>query len=166
MTGGLATLAAELTDATTALRRVTRRVLRGRVVQTPLPHAELELLVAVMESPGMGVADTARTLGLAPNTVSTLVGRLVETGLIERAEAPNDRRAAVLRPTAAGRARLRVWRRERADLLTHALARLDADDRRRIHAAVGALRNLADALQAHADEDDGAEDQAGGVSRA
>ena len=52
---------------------------------------------------------------------------------------PLDRRAAVLRPTAAGRARIKRWRRERADVMTHALARLDPDDRRRIRAAVGAL---------------------------
>jgi hypothetical protein len=33
--------------------------------------------------------------------------------------------------------------------MSHALARLDPDDRRRIRAAVGALRNLAEALQAN-----------------
>jgi DNA-binding MarR family transcriptional regulator len=125
---------------------------RRRLAQPGLPSAEVELLVAVVEAPGMGVAEVARSLGLAANTVSTLVGRLGQAGLIERTDDPTDRRAAVLRPTAAGRARIKRWRRERADVLTHALARLDPDDRRRIRAAVGALRNLAEALQANEDD--------------
>jgi DNA-binding MarR family transcriptional regulator len=150
--GGIEALAAELNDATTALRRVTRRVVRRRLAQPALPSAEVELLVAVIETPGIGVAEAARTLGLAANTVSTLVGRLVQAGFIERTDDPLDRRAAVLRPTAAGRSRIKRWRRERADVLSHALARLSPDDRRRIRAAVGALRNLSEVMQAHADE--------------
>ena len=46
----------------------------------------------------MGVAEAARSLGLAANTVSTLVGRLTVAGLIERTDDPADRRAAVLCP--------------------------------------------------------------------
>jgi DNA-binding MarR family transcriptional regulator len=148
-TGGIEVLAGELHEATTALRRATRRVVRRRLAQPALPSAEVELLVAVIENPGMGVAEAARSLGLAANTVSTLVGRLTVAGLIERTDDPADRRAAVLCPTVAGRARVKRWRRERADVLSHALASLDPDDRRRIRAAVGALRNLADALQAN-----------------
>jgi DNA-binding MarR family transcriptional regulator len=154
-TGGIEALAAELNDATTALRRVTRRVVRRRLAQPALASAEVELLVAVVESPRMAVAEAARALGLAANTVSTLVGRLVQTGLIERADDPADRRTAVLRATPAGRARIKRWRHERADIWSHGLARLDPDDRRRIRAAVGALRNLSEALQAHADEVEG-----------
>jgi DNA-binding MarR family transcriptional regulator len=151
--GGIEALAGELHEATTALRRATRRVVRRRLSQPALPSAEVELLVAVVKAPGMGVAEVARSLGLAPNTVSTLVGRLVQAGLIERTDDPTDRRAAVLRPTTAGRSRIKRWRRERADVLSHALARLDPDDRRRIRAAVGALRNLAEALQANEDDE-------------
>ncbi len=59
------------------------------------------MLVTVVESPGIGVAETARALGVAPNTVSTLVGQLVRAGLLARTEDAQDRRAAVLLPTAA-----------------------------------------------------------------
>ena len=141
--GGLSGLALELADTTTTLRRATRRAVRQRVHQPALPAAEVEVLVAVVESPGERVTEIAKMLSLAPNTVSTLVGRLVSAGLLERSEDPDDRRAAVLRATPAGRARVRRWRRERTDLVSHALAALEPDDRMAIRMAIGPLRNLA-----------------------
>ena len=101
--GGLDALAFDLAEATTAVRRVSRRAVRARLDQQALAGAQVEVLVTVVESPGIGVAETARALGVAPNTVSTLVGQLVRAGLLERTEDAQDRRAAVLLPTAAGR---------------------------------------------------------------
>ena len=108
--GGLDALAFDLTEATTAVRRVSRRAVRARLDQQALAGAQVEVLVTVVESPGIGVAETARVLGVAPNTVSTLVGQLVRAGLLERTEDALDRRAAVLLPTAPGRTRVRRWR--------------------------------------------------------
>jgi DNA-binding MarR family transcriptional regulator len=150
--GGLEALAYDLSEATTAVRRVSRRALRTGVDHEALPHAQVEVLVTVVESPGIGVAETARALGVAPNTVSTLVGQLVRAGLIARTEDLEDRRAAVLLPTTAGRARVRRWRQERSRLVSHALGRLSPDDRHRIHAAVGPIRRLAEAMVVQLEE--------------
>ena len=48
------------------------------------------------------MADAARELRLAPNTVSTLVGRLTAAGLLDRTRAPSDGRSVRLTVTAAG----------------------------------------------------------------
>ena len=151
--GGLDALAFDLTEATTAVRRVSRRAVRARLDQQALAGAQVEVLVTVVESPGIGVAETARALGVAPNTVSTLVGQLVRAGLLERTEDAQDRRAAVLLPTAAGRTRVRRWRQERSRLVAHALGRLSPDDRHRIHAAVGPIRRLAEAMIVQLEEE-------------
>ena len=151
--GGLDALAFDLAEATTAVRRISRRAVRARLDQQALAGAQVEVLVTVVESPGIGVAETARALGVAPNTVSTLVGQLVRAGLLERTEDADDRRAAVLLPTAAGRTRVRRWRQERSRLVAHALGRLSPDDRRRIHAAVGPIRRLAEAMIVQLEEE-------------
>ena len=112
--GGLDALAFDLAEATTAVRRISRRAIRTGLDQQALAGAQVEVLVTVVESPGIGVAETARALGVAPNTVSTLVGQLVGAGLLERTEDADDRRAALLLPTAAGCTRVRRWRQERS----------------------------------------------------
>ena len=53
----------------------------------PLPTAQSELLRLVAARPGISVAEAARELRLAPNTVSTLVGRLADQGLLSRERA-------------------------------------------------------------------------------
>lgn len=126
---GTGTLAADVAGSIAALRRVLRQAVRRRVAGPPLPAAEVELLVAVMDAPGVGVGDVARRLGLAPNTVSTLVSRLVERGLIARRTDPDDGRAARLWTTSTGRNRVRRWRDNRADLLDEALTSLSPADR-------------------------------------
>ena len=98
------------------------------------------------------MAETARVLGVAPNTVSTLVGQLVRAGLMARTEDLEDRRAAVLLPTAAGRTRVRRWRQERSRLVSRALGRLSPADRHRLHAAVGPIRRLAEAMVVQLEE--------------
>lgn len=147
----LADLGDAVGETMAAMRRTSRRAVRERLHEPPLPLAEVEVLVTVGEAPGIRVADTARLLGLASNTVSTLVTRLVDTGLIERRVDPNDRRVAALYPTKVGRTRIKAWRSERARMMTEALAELPRDDRERISAAIDSLRRLSDTLHERAE---------------
>jgi DNA-binding MarR family transcriptional regulator len=145
-------LAPELLEATRAIWRVTRRATRRQTVDPLLPPADVEVLVAVVDTPGMRVADTARSLGLASNTVSTIVTRLARDGLLARAPDRSDGRAITLRPTARGRARVTRRRRESDDLALAALTRLTQDDRDNLSRAVEPLRRLAEMLQALSEE--------------
>ncbi len=66
-------------------------------------------------SGGLLVGDLAEALGLAQSAASGLAGRLVEAGLVARSDDPDDRRAARLTLTAAGRrARAEAMRRVHA----------------------------------------------------
>jgi DNA-binding MarR family transcriptional regulator len=129
------------------LRRSVRRRVRQDWPHAPLPEAHLELLRLVDERPGLRVQEAAGALRLAPNTVSTLVNKLVAAGLLERRRDRRDGRAARLHLTRAAVRRIAAWRDRRQALVAQALATLAAADREAIAGALPALRRLADALE-------------------
>jgi DNA-binding MarR family transcriptional regulator len=129
------------------LRRSVRRRVRQDWPHPPLPEAHLELLRLVGERPGLRVQEAAGALRLAPNTVSTLVNKLVAAGLLERRRDHSDRRAARLHLSRAAVQRMAAWRDRRQALVTEAMATLAAADRQAIAGALPALRRLADALE-------------------
>lgn len=137
----------ELIRTTAALRRLVRRQWRAEIGEPHLRGTQVELLRLVETTPGVGVAAAARTLLLAPNTVSTLVNELLGTGLIARRTSEGDRRAAELHLTGAGEKRLAAWRAARSDLIAGGLAQLTADDVAALERALPALRNLIATLE-------------------
>jgi DNA-binding MarR family transcriptional regulator len=82
----------ELMRVVGQLRRSVRRRVRQDWPHAPLPETHLELLRLVHDRPGLRVQEAAGALRLAPNTVSTLVNRLVAAGLLERRRDRRDGR--------------------------------------------------------------------------
>jgi DNA-binding MarR family transcriptional regulator len=144
---GTQVLAAELLTAISAIRRIARRAARSAWQDEPLPPAQSELLRLAAAQPGISVADAAHELRLAPNTVSTLVGRLTAAGLLDRVRAVSDGRSVRLSVTGKARRRIAGWRDLRAELGARALDRLPADDRKALADAVPALLRFAAALE-------------------
>src|SRR5690349_2163432 len=99
-------LARDLSDAIGQLRRSIRRNVRRGWPHPPLAENELELVRLLRERPGIRVQDAAAALGLADNTVSTLVGRLASQGWVRRKADPSDGRAALLDLSAEARRRI------------------------------------------------------------
>ena len=126
-----------------AVRRVARRAVRNSAVADPLPPARSELLHLAARRPGIGVAEAAAELHLAPNSVSTMVSKLAEDGLLSRGRVASDGRSVRLTVTEAGAARVSQWRDIRTDLTGRALARLSPADRQAVNAAIPALTRLA-----------------------
>ena len=139
--------AEELLRAAMGMRRVLRRRQRALIPLPPLRGAELELRQAVEAEPRIGVAAAARALHLAPNSVSTLVNRLVADGLLARSPDPTDRRAVRLELTDAAVARLDRVRGLRRALVGAAYDRLDPAEQAAIGAALPALDRLLTALE-------------------
>jgi DNA-binding MarR family transcriptional regulator len=130
-----------------AVRRVARRAVRNSVAADPLPPARSELLQLAFRRPGIGVAEAAAELHLAPNSVSTMVSKLTEDGLLTRGRVASDGRSVRLTVTDAGAARVSQWRDIRSDLTGRALARLSPADRQAISAAIPALTRLAEQME-------------------
>ena len=96
-------------------------------LQLDLTMAQLKGLFALADSP-MTIGQLADVLGSGKPAASILVERLVQLGLVERAEDALDRRRTIARVTARGEelvARLRQGGRER---LRTWLSRLGDDD--------------------------------------
>jgi DNA-binding MarR family transcriptional regulator len=140
--------ARDLLAAISLVRRTSRRAVRQAWHAEPLLPAQSELLQLTARRPGISVADAAHELQLAPNTVSTLIGRLTAAGLLRRTRSASDGRTALLTATEQGRSRLAAYRDLRAELAGQALARLSAGDRRALAAAVPALLRLAEEMSA------------------
>jgi len=139
--------AAELLAAIGAVRRVARRAVRTAAYADPLPPARSELLRLAARRPGIGVAEAAAELRLAPNSVSTMVSKLTEDGLLSRDRGATDGRSVLLTVTDAGAARIEQWRDIRTDLAGRALERLTPADRKAVAAAIPALTRLAEHME-------------------
>ena len=138
-------LAESLVEALGSVRRQMRRT-AGRPMPSPLSGSQIELVRLVRRQPGIAVSEAAGALGLAGNTVSTLVRQLAEAGVLRRESDPADRRVARLHVTGAARRRIEGWRDHRTELTAQALGRLPADDARMLATAVPALNRLVGAL--------------------
>lgn len=140
--------AAEFLDAVSAVRRAARRAVRRTWQAEPLPPAQSELLRLAARRPGLTVAQAAQELRLAPNTVSTLIGKLADQGLLRRVPSRTDGRSVLLEVTPKATRRLAEWRDLRAELAGRALAGLTAPERAALAAAVPAMLRLAERMEA------------------
>lgn len=143
-------LAEELFSAMGALRRAARRETRRLAPSSaddPLTGSQLDLLRLLERRPGMFVAEAAQNMGLAANTVSTLVGQLSTRRLVARSLDPRDRRVARLVLTDQAKARMSRWRRRRAGAVSDVLARLPHDEIDQLVRVIPLLRKLAAELE-------------------
>lgn len=144
-------VAEDLFDAVGLLRRRARRVVGRPWPMETLSNAQVELVRVVRRRPGVSVAEAATELGLAANTVSTLVRQLTDAGLLRRLADTDDRRVARLRLTAPAQRRVEQWRDRRAGLVAGAIAGLPPADRRALARAVPVIARLAAMLPTEAD---------------
>src|SRR5438094_99911 len=93
-------------DVLDALRAVARELrMSGRSTEQRLGvhPAQLHALQQLAERPASSLAELAERTHTDPSSVSVVVQRLVERGLVTRTPAPDDRRRTELAATAAGR---------------------------------------------------------------
>jgi len=92
-----------------------------------LTESQSELLWLVGRRPGISVRHAAAELGLVPNTASTLVSKLVVTGLLIRTVDKTDRRACQLRLAEPTQQIVDASRAARRALMSEVLGKLDDD---------------------------------------
>jgi DNA-binding MarR family transcriptional regulator len=143
LNGDVNGLADDLYDVIGLLRRRSRRLVGAPLPELALSGAQLELVRVVRRNPGITVAESARVLGLAANTVSTLVGQLLAVDVLVRERDSSDRRVARLDLTASARTALEQWRDRRAQTTATALAGLPADERARLADALVTIARIA-----------------------
>jgi DNA-binding MarR family transcriptional regulator len=141
-----ASLAAELAKLFSRIGRGLRYRTRAARETLDITHSEGELLRLLDRRPGIRVQDAALELGVASNSVSTLVKELNRTGLVERTADPLDGRAACLRLTPLAEGWVTQVGNAREQAIDRALATLDEADRALIDSALPALKRFAKAI--------------------
>ncbi|WP_078911690.1 MarR family winged helix-turn-helix transcriptional regulator [Streptomyces sp. NRRL WC-3742] len=137
--------ARRLTDTVTRLRRALRSSIRTDYPWESLPMAQVELLQTLAAAP-LRVGELAARQRLAPNTVSGLIGKLLDAGFVDRQADPGDRRTARIALTPAGRRQLDDWQHAHERRIATALDSLEPGERAAVVQALPALEQLAKAL--------------------
>lgn len=117
--------------------------LRERLAEreSGLSGAQLFALRQLDREADLSLGELAARTATHASSISVVVARLIEKGLVERHQDPEDKRRAVLRPTEAGRRRLSRAPESADVLLLEAIRRLGDRDRGRLTVL---LKGLAD----------------------
>jgi DNA-binding MarR family transcriptional regulator len=116
------------------------------------PRAGLSLTAAatlarLQRSGPARLTELAAAEGVSQPSMTSLIARLADQGLVQRAADPRDGRAVVLSLSAEGERLLARRREERTTRLAGPLSDLSPDEVRRIAEALPALTRLAGALR-------------------
>jgi DNA-binding MarR family transcriptional regulator len=140
-------LAAEALGAVGRFRRQLRRSVGGGFDSARFTESQSELLWLVGRRPGISVRAAAAELGLAPNTASTMVSKLVADGSLLRTVDETDRRACQLRLTGPTQQIVDASRAARRALLSEVLDELDRDQINSLTKGLEVLDKVARRLQ-------------------
>ncbi|MER7888628.1 MarR family transcriptional regulator [Micromonospora sp. NPDC094482] len=134
-----AQLAPQLRDAIT---RLNRRVRQARPVGD-LTVTQVSALTSLRLAGALTPRELADVERVQPPTMTKIVAKLEERGLVQRTPHPTDGRQVILAATEGGQAVLDQFERARDEWLAHRLAALDEDERETLHRAAGILQQLA-----------------------
>lgn len=151
----------ETTEVMELLLRAQRAIHRSKVLNrsqpswfgtTGLTMAQLRALITLDDSGHLTVGQLAERLGIGMPSASSIVDRLVEEGLADRHQDPDDRRRIVVSPSEQGSGcidRMRQGPREVLEALVH---RLTAGERGQMVVALRALVRAAEEIQAEIED--------------
>lgn len=115
-------------------RLVRRFLFQNRCFQahpSPLPYQEVRVLFALAGAGPCRMGALAKELVVSVSSLTAIVGRLVTRGLVERRNAPEDRRVVLVDLTPEGRERHEERRQARREMARAMLAALTPPEQRR-----------------------------------
>ena len=125
-----------------AIHRLNRRVRQARPVGD-LTFSQLSALTSLQLAGALTPRELADTERVQPPTMTKIVGKLEERGLVVRTPHPTDRRQVILSATERGRAVYAQFEKARNEWLARQLAELGPDERDTLERAAQILRQVA-----------------------
>lgn len=134
-----AQLAPQLRDAIT---RLNRRVRQTRPVGD-LTVTQLSALTSLRLAGALTPRELADVERVQPPTMTRIVAKLEDRGLVQRTPHPTDGRQVILAATEGGRTVIEQFERVRDEWLARRLVELNEDERETLHRAAEILQKLA-----------------------
>jgi DNA-binding MarR family transcriptional regulator len=125
-----------------AITRLNRRVRQTRPVGD-LTATQLNALTSLELAGALTPRELADVERVQPPTMTKIVAKLEERGLVQRSPHPTDGRQVILAATEAGRAVLAQFERARDEWLASRLGELRPEERDTLQRAAEILRRLA-----------------------
>jgi DNA-binding MarR family transcriptional regulator len=125
-----------------AIAKVNRRLRQTRPLGE-LTVAQISALISLDNAGALTPRELAEAERVQPPTMTRIVARLEERGLIQRTPHPTDGRQVILAPSPEGRNVLTEYQRVRDEWLTTRLAGLTAEERRALQKAADILARIA-----------------------
>ena len=125
-----------------AIGRLSRRLRQHSV--GGLSPSQVSAMASLDCHGPMPMGGLSRLEGVSAPTITRIVDRLEQQGLVTRAVDPTDARSTVLELSAPGRSALSQLRHERTAFLARLLRELDDAELASLQAALPALRRLAE----------------------
>lgn len=135
---------AAIAEDEAALIRLFSRAQFTALLQTTLTMQQLKVLLLLHVDGSLMSHELADALKISPASVTGLVDRLEDRGLVHRVADPTDRRARHVHPTAEGSQLVDTLMAEGAGHRVALLSRLDDESVRAIATAFAALRRAAE----------------------
>jgi MarR family transcriptional regulator for hemolysin len=130
--------------------RMLRTYADQRARQFGISRAQGVVLIRLDRSEGFKQSELAEILDLQPISLTRLLDRLAENGLIERRPDPHDRRANRLYLTPAARPLIAQLAKLGQDMMEEVLAGLDPQENERLLRDLGLMKdNLRAAISGH-----------------
>lgn len=118
---------------------------------TGLSMPQFGILMQVHHRGNCAIGDIGEHFDITSAAASQLVDKLVQNGLIQRQEDPNDRRAKLLNLTEKGREFIQLGIQERHRWVDDLAEKLTADERVKVTKALKILTRAASQLEAETD---------------
>jgi len=112
-----------------------------------LSMPQFGLLMQMHHKGDCGMSEVSERFDITPAAASQLVDKLVQGGLVQRVEDPNDRRAKLLNLTDKGRELIQQGIQERYRWVDELGSRLSAEERTQISAALNIMTRVAQELE-------------------
>jgi DNA-binding MarR family transcriptional regulator len=127
-----------------SITRLNRRLRQARAVGD-LTFSQLSALTSLQLAGALTPRELADIERVQPPTMTKIVGKLEERGLVARTPHPTDRRQVILAATVQGRAVYAQFEKARNEWLAQLLAELAPDERDTLERAAQILQQVAKA---------------------
>ena len=125
-----------------SIQRLNRRIRQARPVGD-LTFSQLSALTSLQLAGALTPRELADVERVQPPTMTKIVGKLEERGLVMRSPHPTDGRQVILAPTELGRATHARFEKARNEWLAAQLAGLTPDERNTLARAAEIMREVA-----------------------